>query len=172
MGMETFYGLVILLIFAAGIVAILREFLGADGDGEEEGYESSPFKRRRYLMDSNAEYGLFKVLVELYGEEYYIFPQVHYSHLLETSKANWREYRRLMSRISAKSADFVLCAKADVSPQLIIELDGPTHTHKARRERDEFIDAALSGTGLPILHIAVGPYTPEWVVFVHYSQGA
>lgn len=115
-------------------------------------------------MDSNAEYGLFKILVELYGEKYYIFPQVHYSHLLEASKHDWREARRLMSRISAKSADFVLCAKGDVSPQLVIELDGPTHKNHARTmERDEFIDAALKGTGLPILHIAVGPYTKELI---------
>lgn len=112
-------------------------------------------------MDSNAEYGLFKALVELYGDKYYIFPQVHYSHLLEASKSDWREFRRLMSRIERKSADFVLCGKADVSPQLIIELDGPTHSRASRRGRDEFIDAALNGTGLPILHITVGTYTHD-----------
>jgi very-short-patch-repair endonuclease len=156
--METFYGLCILVILAAGVIAVLKELSGGNEDG---GYGPSPFKRRRFLMDSNAEYGLFKVLIELYGDKYYIFPQVHYSHLLETSKHDWREFRRLMSRIERKSADFVLCAKADVSPQLVIELDGPTHARASRKERDEFIDAALNGTGLPILHIPVGPYTPE-----------
>ncbi len=159
--METLFGLVILFILIAGAVFVIKEL---SGEGIKlGGYGPSPFKRRRYLMDSNAEYGLFKVLVELYGDNYYIFPQVHYSHLIETSKSNWREYRRLMSRIDRRSADFVLCAKADVSPQLIIELDGPTHARASRKERDEFIDAALNGTGLPILHIAVGPYTPESV---------
>lgn len=112
-------------------------------------------------MDSNAEFGLFKILVELYGDKYYIFPQVHYSHLIEASKSDWKEFRRLMSRIDRKSADFVLCAKDDVSPQLIIELDGPTHARASRRERDEFIDAALNGSGLPLLHVPVGPYTNE-----------
>lgn len=129
--------------------------------GEPGEYGESPYKRRRFLMDSNAEYGLFKVLVELYGEHYYVFPQVHYSHLIEAGKHNWREYSRLMSRIDRKSADFVLCKKDDVSPQLVIELDGPTHAHTKRRDRDEFIDACLNGTGLPIIHIPVGPYTKE-----------
>ena len=153
--MEILYGLCILLVLIAGVLFVFKE-LSSGG-----GYGPSPFKRRRFLMDSNAEYGLFKVLVELYGDKYYIFPQVHYSHLLETSKADWREFRRLMSRIDRKSADFVLCNKDDVSPQLIIELDGPTHAHPRTKDRDEFIDAALNGTGLPILHIPVGPYTPE-----------
>ncbi len=129
--------------------------------GEPGGYGESPYKRRRFLMDSNAEFGLFKILVEIYGDRYYIFPQVHYSHLIEAGKHNWREYNRLMSRITAKSADFVLCKKDDVSPQLVIELDGPSHSHPKRRDRDQFIDAALNGTGLPILHIPVGPYTKE-----------
>lgn len=154
--METLLGLCILFIFIAGAVFIAKEFSNAEG-----GYGPSPFKRRRFLMDSNAEFGLFKILVELYGDKYYIFPQVHYSHLIEASKSDWKEFRRLMSRIDRKSADFVLCAKDDVSPQLIIELDGPTHARASRRERDEFIDAALNGSGLPLLHVPVGPYTNE-----------
>lgn len=156
--MTALYVLCILAILVAGAVFVLKEFSGGNKDG---GYGPTPFKRRRFLMDSNAEYGLFKVLVELYGDKYFIFPQVHYSHLLETSKSDWRESRRLMGRIERKSADFVLCNKEDVSPQLIIELDGPTHARPRTKERDEFIDAALNGTGLPILHIPVGPYTPE-----------
>ncbi len=158
--MTTFYGIIILVILAAGVIAVLKELSPGDED-DNGGFGPTPFKRRRYMMDSNAEFGLFKVLQELYGDKYYIFPQVHYSHLLETSKHNWREYRRLMSRIERKSADFVLCSKGDVSPQLIIELDGPTHARIKTMERDELIDAALHGTGLPILHIPVGPYTPE-----------
>lgn len=123
--------------------------------------EESPYKRRRYLMDSNAEYGLFKVLVELYGGHYFVFPQVHYSHLLEAGKHDWKESRRLMAKLDRKSADFVLCKKGDVSPQLVIELDGPTHARARTHERDEFINDILAAAGLPCLRIEVGPYTPE-----------
>lgn len=130
--------------------------------GEPGEYGDSPYKRRKFLMDSNAEYGLFKILVELYGERYYIFPQVHYSHLLEVSKKDWNQSRTHMSKLDRKSADFVLCSKADVSPQLVIELDGPTHkNHTRTMERDEFINDILEAASLPYVRIAVGPYTPE-----------
>lgn len=154
--------LVVVAVVCIGVAIGCFVYIHASGQPEPDtGYGPTPYKRRRFLMDSNAEFGLFKLLVELYGDKYYIFPQVHYSHLIEADKGNWREYKRLTSRISRKSADFVLCAKKDVSPQLVIELDGPSHAHQKRRDRDEFIDAALGGTGLPILHIPVGPYTKE-----------
>lgn len=143
------------------IAFALYEMYGGEVDGGSEGNDS-PFKRRRFLLDSNAEFGLFKVLVELYGDKYYIFPQVHYSHLLEVSKHDWKESRRQMAKLERKSADFVLCKKDDVSPQLVIELDGPTHkTHSRTMERDEFINDILEAAGLPCVRIAVGPYTPE-----------
>lgn len=130
--------------------------------GEPGEYGDSPYKRRKFLMDSNAEFGLFKILVELYGDRYYVFPQVHYSHLLEVSKKDWNQSRTHMSKLDRKSADFVLCKKDDVSPQLVIELDGPTHkTHTRTRERDEFINEALEEAGLPCIRITVGPYTKE-----------
>jgi len=140
------------------IAFALYEILGSDMYEDEV---ESPYKRRRFLMDSNAEYGLFKVLVELYGEHYYIFPQVHYSHLLEVSKHDWKEARRQMAQLDRKSADFVLCKKGDVSPQLVIELDGPSHARERTQERDEFINEVLEAAGLPCLRIPVGPYTPE-----------
>ncbi len=143
----------ILLAVACGLFVL---FVGQPG-----AEEASPYKRRRFLMDSNAEFGLFKVLVELYGEKYYVFPQVHYSHLLEVSKHDWKESRRKMNKLERKSADFVLCSKPDVAPQLVIELDGPTHSRARVRERDDFISSALKGAGLPVLHIPVGPYTHE-----------
>jgi len=142
------------------IAFALYEMYGGEVDGGSEGNDS-PFKRRRFLMDSNAEYGLFKVLVELYGDTYYIFPQVHYSHLLEVSKHDWKESRRQMAKLDRKSADFVLCKKGDVSPQLVVELDGPTHARERTKERDEFINDILEAAGLPCVRIVVGPYTPK-----------
>lgn len=66
-----------------------------------------------------------------------------------------------MSKIDRKSADFVLCDKAQVSPQLVIELDGPTHARERTKTRDNFINDALKGAGLPVVHLTVGPYTKE-----------
>jgi len=36
---------------------------------------------------------------------------------------------------------------------LVIELDDRTHQQAKRRERDEFVDRALTAAGIPILHV-------------------
>jgi very-short-patch-repair endonuclease len=114
---------------------------------------SSVYKKKAFLFDTRSEYELFKLLTELVGDTYYIFPQVHYSHLLEPKKAEWKEERRHRSRIDRKSADFVLCDKVRVVPQLIIELDGAVHGFASKQKRDEFINEITKVVGLPILHL-------------------
>ncbi len=122
---------------------------------------TSVYQRRKFLMDSNAEFGLFKVLVELYSDKYYIFPQIHYSSLIEPKPMEYRARYGYLSKINKKSADFVLCDKLQVVHRLVIELDGPTHSGERVKARDLFINRALEDSGLPVLHISVGPYTPE-----------
>ncbi len=152
----TFIFLIIGVVAILVIIGIAAFFIELPAASKE-----SPYQKRRYLMDSNAEFGLFKILVELYGNKYYIFPQVNYSHLLEPKKMEWREGRRFMSKLDRKSADFVLCDKEHVVPQLVIELDGPTHARERTKVRDGFINDTLKAAGLPVLHIPVGPYTSE-----------
>jgi very-short-patch-repair endonuclease len=44
---------------------------------------------------------------------------------------------------------------------LVIELDDASHEEEYRRDRDTFVDAALTAAGLPILHIpAQRSYVP------------
>jgi very-short-patch-repair endonuclease len=44
---------------------------------------------------------------------------------------------------------------------LVIELDDASHEEESRRDRDTFVDAALTAAGLPILHIpAKSSYVP------------
>ena len=49
------------------------------------------------------------------------------------------------------------------SKQQIIELDGPTHNYKSRRERDEFIDDLAKIINLPILHLKTNNLNKELV---------
>ena len=57
--------------------------------------------------------------------------------------------------------DFVLCTRDKLSPVLVIELDDASHEEESRRDRDTFVDAALTSDGLPILHIpAQRSYVP------------
>lgn len=112
-----------------------------------------PYEKKPYLFDANSEFNLYKMLVELYGDKYYIFPQINYSHLIQTKKSNWEEERKYRSKIDRKSADFVFCDKEKIVPKLIIELDGYVHNFKSKQARDQFIDEITGIVDLPILHL-------------------
>lgn len=112
-----------------------------------------PYEKKPYLFDANSEFNLYKLLVEIYGDKYYIFPQINYSHLIQPKKSNWEEERKYRSKIDRKSADFVFCDKEKIIPQLIIELDGYVHNFKSKQLRDKFIDDITGIANLPILHL-------------------
>ena len=103
------------------------------------------------------------MLVELFGDKYFIFTQVNYSHLIQPKKMSWKEERRYRSRIDRKSADFVLCDKEKVIPILIIELDGSVHNTRSKRSRDEFIDEITKIADLPILHIKNSDLNKDYI---------
>lgn len=123
----------------------------------------SVFERKSYLFDAVSELNLYKLLVELFGDTYYIFPQINYAHLIQPRKSSWTEERKARSRIDRKSADFVLCDKDRGVPQLIIELDGSVHETKKKHTRDEFIDELAKIVDLPVLHLKTGDIQREFV---------
>jgi very-short-patch-repair endonuclease len=103
------------------------------------------------------------MLVELYGDKYYIFPQINYSHLIQPKKSSFEEERKYRSKIDRKSADFVFCDKEKIIPQLIIELDGYVHNFKSKQARDQFIDEITGIVDLPILHLKTNNLDKEFV---------
>lgn len=122
-----------------------------------------PYEKKPYLFDANSEFNLYKVLIELYGDKYYIFPQINYSHLIQPKKSNFEEERKYRSKIDRKSADFVFCDKERIIPKLIIELDGYVHNFKSKKARDQFIDEITGIADLPILHIKTSNLDKEFV---------
>jgi hypothetical protein len=149
---------------AAGVVVIgIGIFIYALLNPEVEP-DLSAYQRKPFLFDSKAEFDLFKILFELYAERFHIFPQVHYIHLIEPRRGLPRnEWFGLRSRIDKKSADFVLCDKERVVPQLIIELDGPTHDWPDRQKRDAFINEITKISDLKILHIKTGNLSRDFI---------
>jgi hypothetical protein len=61
----------------------------------------------------------------------------------------------LRNRIKSRHVDFLLCDKENVKPIIVIELDDSFHSREDRVERDNFVDRALQGARLPILHVKV-----------------
>jgi very-short-patch-repair endonuclease len=150
----------IIIGIAVGIVFVIKE-LG--GKGEKQKPDLSVYEKKPFLFDAVSELNLYKMLVELYGDRYNIFTQVNYSHLIQAIKTNFQDERKYRSRIDRKSADFVLCDKERVVPQLIIELDGYVHNFKSKQANDEFKDDITKIIGLPLLRIKTADANREYV---------
>jgi very-short-patch-repair endonuclease len=157
-GISVWWPIFLLAAIVMAFVLVVGLFFG------KKERDLSVYLRRKYLFDSASEFQLFKLLIEMYQDRFHVFPQVHYSHLIEVRKdLTYRERISYWNSINRKSADFVLCDREEVVPQLVIELDGSSHKWDKRRERDEFIDSLLKQAGLPILHIKTDNLNREFV---------
>ena len=149
--------LIIVIVFV--VIGIYQLLSG----GKKEEVDLSVYERKLFLFDAVSEFNLYKVLLELFGDKYHIFPQVNYNHLIQPKKSTWENERRYRSRIDRKSADFVLCDKERVVPKLIIELDGSVHNFKSKQARDGFINDLTKIVDLPILHLKTTDLKREFI---------
>ncbi len=109
------------------------------------------YKRRDFLM-SRAEHECYDNLMLAVGENYYIFPQVHLTTIVD-NRVVGQDWRGAFSHINGKSVDFVICDKAYISPKLVIELDDKTHEREDRVERDVEVERILAVANLPLLRL-------------------
>jgi very-short-patch-repair endonuclease len=107
-----------------------------------------PYEKRPSLV-TEAEH-----LLDVSQPRYQVFTMVRLADVIrvraETSKPlAWQ------NRILAKHLDFVLCDPQTLEAKLAVELDDATHQRPDRRERDEFLESALSASHLPLLRVPV-----------------
>lgn len=151
------------LVIIVGVVVAIKFIIENFSNKPKEKPDLSVFIKKQYLFDTTSEFNLYKVLLELFGDKYFIFPQINYSHLIEPRKSNFNDERKQRSRIDRKSADFVMCDKERIVPKLVIELDGYVHNYKSKQARDEFIDDLVGIVDLPILHIKTNSLDKEFI---------
>ncbi|MCR4325269.1 MAG: DUF2726 domain-containing protein [Patescibacteria group bacterium] len=148
--LHPFIGLYVLLAVLLVVVAAALIWRWLSSGGERP----LAYDRKQDLFDAKTERELFNTLRELYVDRFYIFPQVHYSHLLVPHRGlSYKDQFVLRNKIDRKSADFVLCDKERVQAQLVIELDGSSHERPDRQARDAFIDYISESSDLPLCHI-------------------
>ena len=145
------------IIFA---IVIIKLILEKDNTRLFNSKIEFPYEKKPFLFDSVSELNSYKILLELFGDEYHIFAQVNYSHLIRTKDKYDRGDR---SKIDKKSADFVLCDKDHVIPVLVIELDGDSHKLTKKQERDEFINRVMNDLNFPILHLKTDNLNKEFI---------
>ncbi len=142
-----------LLIFAVVIVVAviaLKIFLPEE-PSEKEIKSLYNYKRKDFLI-SRPEHEFFDILVEVVGNQYYVFPQVHLDAIVYPQKYSGKRVFPFR-HINQKSVDFVICDKAYIKPLLAIELDDRTHEREDRKERDVEVERILREAEFPLLRV-------------------
>ena len=111
-----------------------------------------PYIKKNYFF-SIAELKFYNVLKEVIDNNYFIFPKVRISDLIQ-SKYGKDKYS-YFNKIKSKHVDFVICEKDPIKTKAVIELDDSSHNAPSRKERDKFVDEAFANAGIPIVHIKV-----------------
>jgi hypothetical protein len=98
---------------------------------------------------SDPEQALFRRLEEAMPE-CIILSQVPLSRFLAPAAKGFLARRRLLNRISGKSADFLVCLP-DFTVVAVVELDDRTHTPARDSRRDVMVREA----GIPVVRVQV-----------------
>lgn len=119
-----------------------------------------PYVARIHLL-TKAERSFYEVLRRIVGDEWAVFAKVRLADLLNVPRST-KDWQAHFNRIQSKHVDFVVCDTKMVRVGLVIELDDSSHSQPGRRDRDDFLNAALAAAHLPILRVpARAKYNPN-----------
>jgi hypothetical protein len=121
------------------------------------------FEARAPLF-SSAERSFYGVLEQALGSDYRVLGKVRLGDIVKPAKGLSQKLQTTANnKLRQKHVDFVICNADDLSVIGVVELDDQSHDRKERAERDEFVDQALAGAKIPVVHIAVksGYVLPE-----------
>ncbi len=141
-----------------GIVVAIVGFLTQLFSKQNKKEKASVLQKNEYeyhkkdFLITRPEHEVFDILVEIVGDAYYVFPQVHLSSFLDhkTVGQNWKG---AFSHINQKSVDYLICDKAYIKPRIAIELDDRSHQEEERKIRDENVEQVLQQVNLPLVRI-------------------
>lgn len=139
----------IFLIVMVVIALAVKELL----EGKVKEKNKKPlykYKKKDFLI-TRAEHEFFDILVEIVGDKYHVFTQVHLPTILDHKVTNGQNWKGAFSHINGKSVDFVICDKSYIKPLLAIELDDKSHEKLDRIERDSEVERMLLDAEMSLL---------------------
>jgi hypothetical protein len=107
------------------------------------------YQAKQYFM-TKSENDFFRMLNNVAGDRYFIFPQVHLSAILD-EKIKGQNWKAAFKHINGKSVDYVLCDRQTLKPVYAVELDDYTHTYKNRQERDQEVERMFQSASIPLV---------------------
>lgn len=117
--------------------------------------QSLPYRQKERFF-TKSEFQFFVALnAALDARNYTIFPKVRLGDIIEVprhaaSDITW------WNKIRAKHVDFAIWNLVDSRLELVVELDGSSHTSVHSRKSDAFIDRVLEVADVCLKRVAVG----------------
>lgn len=142
-------------IYLAIIIALAAWALSKMQNNEEkpDNKDHASDYQRKMLLTKNEWKNYMAIRPFLEGEGLQICPKVRLLDLIEPKKGyDAKQRRTLLNKIQSKHVDFTVCDEK-LNVLLILELDDSSHDAPARQQRDDFVDAVLTGAGHKILHL-------------------
>jgi len=139
---------VVLIVIVVGILAALKAKQPAKVEG-------LAFEKRDPLF-TPAERSFLGVLEQTLDSRYRVFGKVRLGDIVKPAKGLSNNKRATaQNKINQKHLDFVICSVADLAVVGVVELDDKSHEKEDRAGRDEFVDQALAGAKIPVIHFPV-----------------
>ncbi|MSM39381.1 MAG: DUF2726 domain-containing protein [Geobacter sp.] len=143
--MNLFVVVVVVLVIVA-LVAALKAKQAPQADG-------LAFESKGPLF-SAAERSFLGVLEQALDSRYRVFGKVRLGDLVKPARGLSNSKRTTaQNKIQQKHVDFVVCSAADLAVVGVVELDDQSHARADRAGRDDFVDQALAGAMIPVVHI-------------------
>lgn len=147
-GTLTLVSLGVLVLLVVGAVLLRLIGRGLRTDGTTVNYEAVT------ALLTPAERSFFGVLQQAVASDYQIFSKVRLADIVRPARSPSRSgWQSAFNRISAKHVDFVLCDTSNLRILGVIELDDQSHDRSERGVRDNLVNSALAGAGVPVLRI-------------------
>lgn len=143
----------IVIVFLA-IALEIRSWIEKSKKAQASQEKTKPeykYSKKEYIMTA-AEGTFYRRLDGLFGDRYFIFPQVHLSSLLE-HRVKGQDWKAALSKIQRKSVDFALVDKQSLRTIFAVELDDLSHDSQKRIVRDDFVDGAFRDSGVRLVRI-------------------
>lgn len=112
-----------------------------------------PYERRGVLL-SPTGINFLRTLQLAAREDWLIFSMVRLADIIKV-RPKTRKSFLWNSRIQGKHIDFVICDYETLEVKLAIELDDPAIPKGQRRVQANFVTAALTAAGVPLLRVRV-----------------
>lgn len=107
---------------------------------------------KKHTFIRNDELQLFHLLEQVIGEKYYIFPQVHFSELIDVANGN-KDHDDLYLKLGEKHVDFAIFDKQQISPKAVVELNGEYHFRASQKNKDESRKDLFESVGIKFITI-------------------